>query len=104
MRGVVRMSDELPFDTAPEIVPELCADLDLSTRSCEQARELAERYGGVDADHPLNRSPSAIASAAVWMAADELPTQSEVVEHVECSIMALRNAKRLMREDIEVPQ
>lgn len=104
MRGVVRMSDELPFDTAPEIVPELCADLNLSPDSLEQARELSERYGGVDADRPLNRSPSAIASAAVWMTAEEHPTQSEVVEHVECSVVALRNAKRLMREDIEVPQ
>ena len=99
------MTEQLPFKTAPERVDEIVDELDLSEETRERARHLAQVYGGVDPDTPLNRSPSAIAAALVWIVATrpgENPTQSEVCEPVNCSVMSLRNAKRLILNDMGV--
>jgi transcription initiation factor TFIIIB Brf1 subunit/transcription initiation factor TFIIB len=99
------VSEQLPFETAPELVEEIVDELDLSQQTRERARHFAQVYGGENPDTPLNRSPSAIASAAVWIVATEPgenPTQPEVCEPVECGVVALRNAKRLMLDDMGV--
>ena len=94
------MSSELPFQTAPELVPEAAAELPLSASEIADARRLAERYGGLeDAAWTISNTPPAIAAASIWLATPDL-TQREVGEVLDVTPVTVRNAARKI-EDAE---
>jgi len=65
---------QLPFETAPEIVPGVCYKLrwrhpDLPEVIEKRAVELAARVGGIEADpgRSIDRTPGGIAAASVYL-------------------------------------
>lgn len=80
---------------APDIVPNLLADLDISDESdvAETAMELAKRHG-TTGDNLISGAPSSIAAASVYTASllkNEHRSQVEVAEAAGMSETTLRN-------------
>ena len=94
------MSSELPFQTAPELVPEAAAELPLSASEIIDARRLAERYGGVDAGRTISNTPPGIAAACIWLAAYPDLSQREVGAVLDGTPVTVRAAARKI-EDAE---
>lgn len=101
------MSDELPFDTAPEIVPEIIEHVDAPESVEPRAVEIARRFGGVHGDH-IGHSPAVLAASAVWIAASfELVdpsgvTQRGVADAVEINPVSVRKAKHRILDEMGV--
>ena len=91
--GGGRISSQLPFLTAPELVSTAARELSLSTAEIVAARRLAERYGGVNADRALPNTPPGVAAAAIWLAAEDV-TQREVGEVLDVTPVTVRAAAR----------
>jgi len=90
------VSDTLPFETAPDIVSEICDELPTGDSVEEQARARAEQYSGLDPDYILSRSPRSIAAACVYIESrrsDYNPTQTETARAAGLSPVALRQTR-----------
>jgi transcription initiation factor TFIIIB Brf1 subunit/transcription initiation factor TFIIB len=84
------MTDSLTF--ANELVDEIADGLGLSEQCLDRATAYAKR---ADFDHPINRSPSAVAAGSVYLAAlmvNEKVTQATLSESSDVSRVAIRNA------------
>jgi transcription initiation factor TFIIIB Brf1 subunit/transcription initiation factor TFIIB len=89
-------SDTLPFETAPELVTEICDELPTDEHVEEQARARAEQYSGLDPDYIISRSPRSIAAACVYIesrGADCNPTQAETARAAGISPVAIRQTR-----------
>jgi len=100
-------SDQLPFETAPELVPEIIEHVDAPRCVGIRAVEIAQRFGGVRGDH-INHAPGTIAAASVWIAASfEMldpsgVTQQAAADAVGLNPVCVRNAKRRILNEMGV--
>lgn len=78
---------------AADRVGQVAGAVDLDGGAADHAHHIAEQ---ADWEWGINRSPSALAAAAVWLAAieyGESHTQRTVAAAADCSAVALREAR-----------
>lgn len=87
---------ELTF--ASDLIEDVVDGLGLSQKCIKRATGYAKR---ADFEHPINRSPSATAAGAVYLAAllvNEKVTQADISETADVSRVAIRNAYQEIAE------
>lgn len=82
------------LDLAHEKVADMVDDLDewYSEKLIETAEEYAKR---ADYEHPINRSPKAVAAGSIYLASmlvNEPMTQTEIKENCDVSTVAIRDS------------
>jgi len=87
------MSELQDLAQTPDIVTDCCHALSGDTTDAfrDQAQTLARR---AELDHPINRAPSTIAAAAVYLTALQRETrfsQQAIADTIDVSTVALRN-------------
>jgi transcription initiation factor TFIIIB Brf1 subunit/transcription initiation factor TFIIB len=90
------MSDTLPFETAPELVDEVCNELSTCASAKQRARERASQFSGIDPDYILSRTPRSIAAACIYIesrGSETEHTQSEIAHSAGISPVALRQTR-----------
>jgi|GEM_PF-2947862 len=90
------MSDSLTL--ASDLIEDVVDGLELSQQCVDRTMKFAER---ADFEHPINRSPSATAAGAVYLAAllvNEKETQARVADSAGVSRVAVRNAYQEIAE------
>lgn len=97
-------ADDKPFQTAPEIAREIAAELDFGDETTARTVDLAERYGGLDAEPVLPYTPRSIAAGAAYVAALENIefhhlTQADVADAVGQSRSTVGSASRAIRRE-----
>jgi len=88
------------LDFAHEQVADMVDNLDewYSEELIEKAEEYAKR---ADYEHPINRSPKAVAAGSIYLASmlvNEPMTQTEIKEHCDVSTVAIRESYREIAE------
>lgn len=89
---------ETSLRLAADEVDVIVDELALSNEARERAREMAER---ADFEHPINRTPEAVAAGAVYLAGclvNEKQTQEVVADAAGVHTVTVRNAYRELAE------
>lgn len=87
---------------APKVEP-ICEELGLSEQVTERAKQFAEN---ADLKHPINKSPTAVAAASVYLASvlhNEKRTQREIEAVADTSAVSIRNAYPRIAEHEDIP-
>lgn len=91
------------LDLAKPKVEPICEDLGLSEQVTKRAEQFAEN---ADLKHPINKSPTSVAAASVYLAAfllNEKRTQGEIEEVADTTAVSIRNAYPRIAEHEDIP-